>query len=132
MSKKFSKSWKSSKNPKKQRKFLRNAPYHIRRKIMKCSLSPSLRKKYNVRRLRVRTGDTGKILRGKFKGIKEKINKVDVKNYKLYFDNIVFEKKDGTKVPVGIHFSNVQIWDLNLDDKKRIASLNKKMEKKVK
>lgn len=136
MKKNFSKSWISSVLPRKQRKYLANAPLHVRKTIMKCNLSPSLRKKYFVRNVRVRKGDMVKILRGKFKGKKEKVNKVDSKKYRIFLDNIVFEKKDSTKVPVSIHYSNVQIWQLNMSDKKRVASLNKKIsvkkDKKVK
>jgi large subunit ribosomal protein L24 len=129
MKKDFAKNWVSSKLPRKQRKYRVNAPLTTRRTIMKCNLSPSLRKKYDTRNVKVRKGDMVKILRGKHKGKKEKINRVDTKKYRLYLDNIVFEKKDGTKIPVPIHYSNVQIWELNLSDKKRVSSLNKKTKK---
>ena len=129
MKKEFSTAWKASKQPRKQIKYLAKAPLHINKKLMNVNLGKELRKKTGKRNIPVRKGDTVKILRGKFKGKKEKINRVDAKKYKLFLDNVVFEKKDGTKVPIGIHYSNVQIWELNLNDKKRVASLNKKGKK---
>jgi len=40
-----------SKQPKKQRKFLYNAPLHLRQKIMSATLSNELRQKYGFRTL---------------------------------------------------------------------------------
>lgn len=119
MKNKFLKTWNSSVQPRKQRKFLANAPTHIRRKIMRCNLSPALRKKMEKRNVVVRKGDTVLIMRGQFKKQIEKIERVDRKKYKLYLNNVTIEKKDGTKIKYPIHYSNVQITELDLTDKKR-------------
>ena len=49
MKRKFSKSWKSSKQPRKQRKYSANAPLHLKRKLLSVNLSKELRKKYGKR-----------------------------------------------------------------------------------
>ena len=49
MKNKWYKNWKSSKQPRKQRKYRRNAPLHIRNKMMRAPLSKELRDKYKIR-----------------------------------------------------------------------------------
>lgn len=120
--KKVNKSWKSSKNPKKQRKFLFNAPLHLRSKLVVSHLSPELRKKYNTRGLRVRTGDKVKVMRGQFKSKTGKIERVNTKKCKVYITGIELIKKDGGKALYPVHASNLLITELNLSDKKRIKN----------
>ncbi|MFW6449424.1 MAG: 50S ribosomal protein L24 [Nanoarchaeota archaeon] len=119
----FSKSWKKSGKAEKQRKYVYNAPYHIRGKLMQSPLSKELRKKYNKRSVRVKTGDKVKILRGQFKGKEGKIESVDLGKYRVYVEKIELIKKDGTKTPYPIHPSNVMLTDLDQDDKKRFKRL---------
>jgi large subunit ribosomal protein L24 len=57
MKKKWSKTWKSSKQPRKQRKYRHNAPLHIKHKFLSASLSKDLKKKYNIRNISLRKGD---------------------------------------------------------------------------
>jgi large subunit ribosomal protein L24 len=124
----FSKNWLKSKNPDKQRKYVYNAPLHIRGNIMSSMLSKELKKKYQLNSLRIRKGDKVKIMRGQFKGKEGKVEKVDIKKYKVVIDKCEIIKKDGTKTFYPIHFSNLMIIELNLVDKKRISKLNKKKE----
>ncbi len=125
MKQKFSKHWKASKQPRKQRKYAANAPLHIKKKLLNVNLSKELRKKYNKRSIVVRKGDNVKIMRGKFKNKSGKIIELDIKSTKIKIDGINIKKKDGSKVNVKIHPSNLQIMELNLDDKKRIKTMNK-------
>ncbi len=118
--KKVSKSWKSSKSPRKQRKFLFNAPLHLKSKMVGSHLSPELKTKYNKRGIRIRTGDKVKVLRGQFKKKIGKVEKVDTKKLKVYITGIETIKKDGSKALYPIHSSNLMITELNLSDKKRI------------
>ena len=67
MKKKFSKKWKASGKARKQRKYVANAPLHIKKKFLSANLSKELRKKYG-RSLQIRKGDSVKVMRGKFKG----------------------------------------------------------------
>ncbi|WP_456366403.1 50S ribosomal protein L24 [Thermococcus sp.] len=107
-----------SKQPKKQRKFLHNAPLHLRHKMMAAPLSRELREKYGIRNLPVREGDKVRIMRGEFK--KEgKVVEVDLKNYRIHVEGVTMTKTDGTEVFYPIHPSNVMIIELNLKDEER-------------
>lgn len=129
--KKFSKSWKSSKKPGKQRKYLYSAPLHIRKNFLSANLSKELRKKYSTRSLPLRKGDKVKVMRGQFKKHTGSIVDVDRKNIKVYIDGCQVVKKDGTKVNVPIHPSNLQVIELNLDDKKRRKILERRQKNKT-
>ena len=115
-----------SKQPRKQRKFLYNAPLHIRHKIMSATLSKELREEYNRRSLPVRRGDKVEIMRGDFTGHQGKIERVDLKNYKVYVEGATIQKVDGTTTYFPIHPSNLRIIELNLEDEKRIKILERK------
>ena len=119
MKSRFSKKWKSSKQPRKKRKYLANAPLHIKRKFLGATLSKELRKKFGRRSIEVRKGDEVKIMRGKFKKRQGKVAVVDVKNTRISIEGINITKKDGTKVNVWFHPSNVMITSLNLEDPRR-------------
>ena len=129
--KEYSNKWKSSIKPKKQRKYLANAPLHTKRKIMSANLSKELRKEINKRNIPVRKGDKVKIMRGIFRGKIAKVEKVLRRDYKLLLEGIMKEKKDGSKVKFPLHYSNVQILELDLADKKRITK-KERINKKVK
>src|SRR3989344_336430 len=105
MKKKFSLSWEGSKQRRKQRKYLANAPLHIQRKFISSHLSKPLKEKYNRRSLGLKKGDVEK---------------------KIYITNIHIFKKDGTKTFYPIHPSNLIIQELNVDDKKRQKVLDRK------
>ena len=81
MKKIFSTSWKSSKQPRKQRKYVYNAPNHIKKKLVSTTLSKELRKNYGKRNVPIRKGDKIKVLRGQFKGKTGEVTKVDLKNF---------------------------------------------------
>ena len=125
--KKFSLSWKASSKPKKQRKYKANAPLHLKRKLLSCNLSKELRKKYLIRNVPVRKGDTVKILRGKFKKKEGKVTEVFLKLSKIVVEGIQVKKQDGSKANIKLQPSNVQIINLNLDDKKRLKLVSKKI-----
>lgn len=132
MKKEFSTSWKSSKQPRKQRKYLANAPLHIRKKFVSINLSKELRKKHAKRNMSVRKGDTVQIKRGKFKGKKGKITEVKLKISKVIVEGIQTKKQDGSKVNVKMQPSNLQIIELNLEDRKRMKKLGTKENKESK
>lgn len=111
--------WKSSKQPKKQRKYRENAPLHIKSKLLGSNLSKQLREKYGKRTVRVRKGDKVEIKRGQFKGKSGKVERVDVKNERVYVSKIEIQKIDGSKSFYPLHPSNLQVIELNLEDKKR-------------
>ena len=133
MKNKFSKHWKASTQPRKQRKYVANAPLHIKRKLLSVNLSKELRNKHKVRNIEVRKGDTVKIMRGKFKKKTGKIIEVNVKISKVKVEGIQVKKQDGSKANIKMQPSNLQIIELNMEDQKRkkaIERTNKKVEEK--
>jgi large subunit ribosomal protein L24 len=125
MRKEFSKEWKASKQPRKQRKYLAKAPLHIRGKFLSANLSKELRKKYEKRNISLRKGDVVIVMRGSFKKKKGKVTSVDLKKRKIIVEGIQKKKNDGSKVNIKLSPSNLQIVELNLDDKKRLKSIKK-------
>jgi large subunit ribosomal protein L24 len=115
-----------TKNPRKQRKRLYQAPAHIRHKLMTAPLSPELLGQRGVKALPVRKGDTVRVMRGDHKGFDGKISRVDLANYRVYLEGLTREKVDGTTVFVGMHPSKVMIRNLNLNDKIRKAILERR------
>lgn len=123
MKKTFSKHWKASKQPRKQRKYLKNLPLHLRGKQLHAHLSKELREKYKTRSVRIVKGDKVKVLRGKFKGKQGAVTRVDTKNYKVYVSGVEFKKVDGSIAQQPLHASNLMVVELNLQDAKRRLKL---------
>ena len=117
--KEWSKFWKSSKQPRKQRKYRFNAPLHIKGKFLSSHLSKELRKKIGKRSLRIRKGDKVMIMRGQFKKKKNTVERVDLKNNKVYISGAELKKKSGAKSFYPIDPSNIMITEL-VEDKKRL------------
>jgi large subunit ribosomal protein L24 len=115
-----------SSKPRKQRKFLFTAPIHLKRKMLSSHLSKALREKYKKRSMPVRKGDEVLIMRGKFKGKTGKISRIDLKKQRVYIDGVSRKRTVGTEVLVPIPSSNVQITNLNLDDKRRVKILERR------
>ena len=132
MKEKFSTSWKASKQPRKQRKFIANAPLHLKRKMLSSNLSKPLRGKHKIRNIELRKGDKVIIMRGKFKKKQGKVIEVKTKLLKVYIEGIQIKKTDGSKVNVPLKASNLQIVELNLEDKKRFKKLEKEENKDIK
>lgn len=85
-----------------------------------CSpLTDNLRNEYNKRNARVIKGDTVKVLRGEYKNVEGKVEKVKTDRSTLFIEGIQREASKGGKVKVQIHSSNVMITSLNLQDKQR-------------
>jgi large subunit ribosomal protein L24 len=125
MKRKFSTSWLSSKQPRKQRKYRANAPLHTKHKFLSANLSKSLRQKYGKRSLPLRKGDEVLVMRGSFKKKKAKVTSISLMSLKIELEGIQRSKKDGTKVPVKFSPSVLQIQTLEVEDKRRIKSLEK-------
>jgi len=123
----WSKKWKSSKQPKKQRKYVYNAPLHIRHKFLSTHLSKELMEKHKKRSFPVRKGDEVEIIRGAFKKTKGKVSRIDVKKTKIYVEGVTRKKVDGTNTLVPIHPSNLRIINMNLNDEKRLKALKKSL-----
>jgi large subunit ribosomal protein L24 len=131
MKKKFSKAWKASKQARKQRKYLANAPRNIIGKMLSSHLSKELRQKYTRRSFQIRKGDTVKVMNGESKGKTGKVSSVDAKNLRVAIEGLQATKKDGSKVNLFFKASNLMITELVLDDKRRLDSLKKENTEKV-
>ena len=129
MKKLFSTKWKSSKNPRKQRKYVVNAPLHIKHKFLGAHLSKELMTKYKIRSLPLRKEDEVIIKRGSFKGVKGKIEKVLLRRTRVHIAGAQISKRDGNKVFYPIHPSNVIITELNLKDKERVKVIERRSKK---
>ena len=115
-------------DPRKQRKRLYNAPAHLRHKLMAAPLAPELTSSIGVKTLPVRKGDTVRVVRGDHLGFEGKVNRVDLKRYRIFIEGLTREKVDGTNIFVSVHPSKVMIKNLKLDDKWRKGIVERKKE----
>lgn len=129
MKKTFSRKWISSKQPRKQRKYVFNAPLHIRQKMMGARLSEKLSKEFMTRTLPVRKGDKVVVLRGSFRKVTGQVTKVDLSKCRIYIDSVKRKKVSGQEVHVPIHPSNVMITEISRDDKKRQKIIERRKKK---
>lgn len=119
---------KLSKQPRKMRKrFLYDAPLHVKQRMMVAPLAPEAREKYGIRRFRVRVGDKVKVRKPiTFKDTIGKITKVDIKRLRIYVENVTRKRGDGSTVQVPLRPWNVEILELDLSDPKRKKALERK------
>lgn len=102
-----------------RKKMLYLAPMHLVNKQLAAPLSKELREKYHKRSVRVKEGDSVKVLRGEFKGIEGKVTNVSTERRGVAVEGIKREKLKGGNVDIYISASNVIITSLNLEDKWR-------------
>lgn len=119
----FATSWKKSTQVRKQRKYRYNAPLHIKDTFLHVHLDAALRKKYGTRALRVRKGDSVKVVRGQYKGKVGKVESVDTAYTKVYVTGVQRSRKDGSKQFIPLQPSNLLITDIVTSDKKRMEKL---------
>ncbi|MBQ9026999.1 MAG: 50S ribosomal protein L24 [Methanobrevibacter sp.] len=111
-----------SKQPRKQRKALYNAPAHARGKHLSATLSKDLRADLGKRSLPLRTGDKVRVLRGDFKGHEGEVLGVDYSSYKVTIEEVTLSKPDGTAVFLPVDPSNLMIIDADTKDERRIKN----------
>ncbi|WP_458455951.1 50S ribosomal protein L24 [Methanobrevibacter sp.] len=111
-----------SKQPRKQRKALYNAPAHARGKHLSASLSKDLKEKLGIRSLPVKSGDKVRVVRGDFKGHEGEVLTVDYGSYKVTIDEVTLSKPDGTNTFLPVDPSNLVIIDADLKDDRRIKN----------
>ena len=125
MKKEWSKCWKSSIQTRKQRKYVHNAPLHVKHKLLGSSLSSELRTEHNIRSVPVRKGDTVKVITGQFRGKSGKVVKVSVSRKYAHVEGATIQRADGTESFYPIHPSNLQIIKLDLTDKLRSSKVGR-------
>ena len=111
-----------SKQPRKQRKALYNAPAHARGKYLSATLSKELRANLGKRTLPVRSGDKVRVLRGDFKGHEGEVLDVDYGSYKVTIEDVTLSKSDGTAIFLPVDPSNLMIIDADTKDDRRIKN----------
>ena len=99
-----------SAQPRKKRKFQYTAPLHLAAKFLNAHLSKELRVKMKKRAMRVRKGDTVKILKGKFRGLSGKVT--GVSRGLITIEGAIIKKLGGTEIPVEVNPSNVVITQI--------------------
>jgi large subunit ribosomal protein L24 len=91
-------------------------PKHQRDKMVGAVLEDSLRKQYGRKNIRVIKGDSVRVMRGEYKGVEGKVEKLNTEQATFHIEGIQREKIRGGQVKVPIHSSNVMVISLNLDD----------------
>lgn len=99
----------------------------LRKNNVRAPLSKELREKYGTRTIRVRKGDTIKVVRGDYKNVEGKVERVDPKNGFIYVENVTGEKVDGSKYLVPLKSSKIIVQNLNLEDKLRRNIIEQRM-----
>lgn len=94
--------------------------------MFSAPLSSKLKESHNKNSVPVRSGDTVTIMRGDRRGSEGKVQRIDRKNYRIFVEGVDREKVDGTKILIPIHPSKVMITRLNLDDKWRKKTMERK------
>ena len=82
-------------------------------------LSKDLRKKYSMRSVRIIEGDTVTIMRGEYRNVVGRVQRVDVASSTVTIEGIQKEKTRGDKFDVKTHTSNLMITSVNTADKRR-------------
>jgi large subunit ribosomal protein L24 len=98
-------------------------PKHKRDKLVGAVLEDSLRKQYGRKNIRVIRGDSVRVMRGEYKGVEGKVERVNTEQTTFHIEGIQREKIRGGQVKVPIHSSNVMVISLNLDDDYRSRKL---------
>jgi len=115
-----------TKSPTKQRNKIKKATSFHRHKLMSVRLSKDLRKKYNVKKMPVRKGDTVYVTAGDFVGTEGKVQIANYNKQKLLIGGIAKEKADKSKIMYPIHVSKVVIRRFGQVGTKRKAILERK------
>lgn len=118
------KQFRASSKPVKVRKSMMASSVHEKSmKLLRASLSDDLKSKYGRNSLRVRPGDSVKLVRGEFAGVEGKVLKVFPTEGRITIEGVTREKIAGGTTPIRIHASNLVITSLNLEDKLRRKKL---------
>ncbi len=90
---------------------------------LRAPLSEDLKSKYGKNAIRVRVGDSVKLIKGEYSGVEGKIQKVFANEGRLTIEGVTREKIAGGTTAIRIRASTVLVTGLNLDDKFRRQKL---------
>jgi large subunit ribosomal protein L24 len=109
----------SSKPSKVRQKMHSFSPKKASASLPVAAFSTDLKAKYAKNSVRVRIGDSVKLVRGEYSGIEGKVQKVFPRDGLVTVEGIHREKIAGGNTPVKLHTSNLVVTALNLSDKWR-------------
>ncbi|MBR9689476.1 MAG: 50S ribosomal protein L24 [Candidatus Altiarchaeota archaeon] len=89
-------------------------------------LSKELRAEHKKRAFPVKVGDKVRVAVGSFKGTTGKVLEVGKDKGFVRVESVERTKSDGSKLKAKIHSSNVEIIELDLEDKWRKKTLKRK------
>jgi large subunit ribosomal protein L24 len=108
-----------TKSPGKQRRRVRNALLHEKKRLLRCRLDEFLQEEYGLRSLVIKKGDLAKIMRGQFRDTEGKVTAVNYRKGLVYLDNATLTKADGKEASVPIHPSNLMLVKLEIDEERK-------------
>ncbi len=116
----------SSSKPRKQRKFRKNAPMHLRQNFVNAHISKDLAKTLGIKRrsIEVRRGDTAKVMTGDNRGKSGKVSSVSLGTGKILIEGVSKKDSKNKDILVGIPACNVYLMELDLTDKNRKAEID--------
>lgn len=106
-----------SAKPKKQRKFIKTAPLHLRKKFLNTHISKGLKTQLGTKKrtIAIKKGDKVKIKVGNKKGKEGKILKVNYKKSMIYVEGVTRLKAKGDEKLIAIRPSNIEVIELVMD-----------------
>jgi len=112
---------KTSSLRRKQRKNLYNASLHTKQKGVSAHLTEDLAGKIGKRAVPLRKGDKVKVMRGDDRGSIGKIDRIELKNARIFIEGLTASKANGAKVQKPFKASNLIIIELATGDKRRFS-----------
>ncbi len=106
----------TSSKPRKQRKFRREAPLHLRKKFLNLHVPRQLRERLKIatRKVPAKKGMKVRVVKGKHKGKEGNITRISTKRTLIYIEGISHRTARGREKLVGIRPNNVVIIDENI------------------
>ncbi len=106
-----------SAKPKKQRKYIKTAPMHLKMKFLKAHISKTLKTQLGTKKrtIGIKKGDKVKIKVGNNKGKTGKILKVNTKRSMIYIEGVTRLNSKGDEKLIAIRPSNIEIIELVMD-----------------
>ena len=113
----------SSKPTSVRKRLLQNAVREKSKSSLRAPLSTELKSRYGKNSVRIRIGDSVKLVKGEYSGVEGKVQKVYPIEGRLTIEGVTREKIAGGTTPIRIPSSNVIITGVTLDDKFRRAKI---------
>lgn len=114
----WNRSWMGSSRPRVQRLLRFSAPKHFAGRFLNAHLSRELRAKLKSRSIRVRKGDSVRVVSGSFARRDGVVERVDVMNGTVFIGGVERVKKNGGKIPYPVMVSRIVVTGLKSDPRR--------------